>query len=140
MIDYEKLAFELLTYMRMPGKMRQKSLSGVQSDIFVLMFIHYHGEVLPKDISVAMDISTARVTVALNELEDEGLITRKIDTNDRRRIIVTTTDKGKEVALNEKDTVTERIVTFLSELGEHDAKEYVRLMGRIADIERKYGW
>lgn len=140
MVDYKEMALELIMYMRMPGKMRQKSLSGVQSDIFVLMYIDYHGDVLPKDISTAMEISTARVTVALNELEEEGLITREIDPGDRRRIIVKITDKGKGVALEERDTVLNRITTFLSELGEKDAKEYIRLMGRIAEIERKNGW
>ena len=88
---------------------------------------------VPSDLENAMSISSARIAAILNGLENKGLITRRIDSNDRRRTILRLTPAG------EKETVkaTERLMDLAKEiieyLGEDDAAAYVRIMGRIAD-------
>ncbi|MCL1901232.1 MAG: MarR family winged helix-turn-helix transcriptional regulator [Firmicutes bacterium] len=136
-MDYKELAKELLNCMPPPGRARFKRESGeLKSEIIMLMHIKRCGEVLPKEISGVMGVSTARVATALSELEENGYVTREIDCNDRRRIIVKLTSKGEGILQDHTDKVLDKIAAFLIELGEHDAKEYVRIMGRIAQINR----
>ncbi|MCL2675357.1 MAG: MarR family winged helix-turn-helix transcriptional regulator [Firmicutes bacterium] len=138
-MDYRRLAIELIGNMQLPGKERQhKGLGGARSELMLLMFIEHKEEVVPKDISEAMGVSTARIAIALNDFADKGLITREIDDNDRRRIIVKLTPKGKEFVTDRKQIFIDKITEFLALLGEHDAKEYVRIMGRISEIMRKH--
>jgi|GEM_PF-141090 len=136
-MDYRQLAKEHLANMQLPGKRWQTDFSRIPSNDFILLYIELRQEVLPKDISNAMSVSTARIAVALNELAEKGLITREIDDNDRRRIIVKLTPKGREFSAEQKQKFIDDIACFLIKLGEHDAKEFVRIMGRIAEIVRR---
>jgi len=136
-MDYRQLAQEHLANIHLPGKRWQTDFSRIPSNDFILLYIELRQEVLPKDISNAMGVSTARVAVALNELAEKGLITREIDDGDRRRIIVKLTPKGQEFSAEQKQKFIDGIACFFTKLGEHDAKEFVRIMGRIAEIVRK---
>lgn len=139
-MDYSELAAELLHKMYLlhrarPQKRITESLKGV---MFILQFIaHNDCGVLPGNISSEMDVSSARVAAALNTLEDKGLVTREIDKSDRRRILVKLTPKGREITEKHELEIFGEMKNMLVQLGEHDACEYVRIMGRLAEIALK---
>lgn len=139
-MDYNELALELLQNMQ-----KMKNHAGPQKHIdeamrgehFVLQFIAFRkGNVLPSEISVEMGISSARIAATLKGLERKGLITRQIDTSDRRRILVNLTPQGEALAEEHYQKAVERTTKLLSLLGEHDAREYVRIIGRLAELFR----
>lgn len=135
-MDYEKLAHEFMSIMyQMRKRGAQKQISeSMHGELFVLGYISNHeGNVIPSEISNEVGISTARVAATLNSLENKGLITRKIDVNDRRRILVEMTPTGKEQIENHIQTIMKITTGMLQYLGEQDAKEYVRIMGRLAE-------
>ncbi len=137
-MNYEKLAMELFTSMEKLHRSKpQKNITdSMQGEKMILRFLgNRKGEdVLPGDISEALGISSARVAAALNRLEDKGLILRSIDSEDRRRFIVTLTEKGVAETEKNAEVMKNRVIELLKELGDDDASEYVRLMGRVADI------
>ena len=135
-MDYEDLAAELMRTMRALGAAKRLGSvqEGVQGEAFILHLIRESGsDVLPSMISEAMRISSARVAAALNSLENKGMITREIDIEDRRRIIVKITEKGIEHAEEQKKRHIAKIKDILVMMGDRDAKEFVRLLGRLAD-------
>jgi DNA-binding MarR family transcriptional regulator len=89
--------------------------------------------VIPSEISNEVGISTARVAATLNSLESKGWVTRKIDVNDRRRILVEMTPEGKEQVEKHFQMIMNTTTNMLEYLGEHDANEYVRIMKRLAE-------
>ena len=134
-MDYTGLAAELLEKMQSLHKAKPHRLinEALQGGAFVLHYIALQGgDVLPGEISQEMGVSSARVAAALNGLEDKGLITRRIDKNDRRKILVGFTKKGKAYAERQHRAVTETAGKLLEMLGEEDATEYVRITGRLA--------
>jgi DNA-binding MarR family transcriptional regulator len=68
-------------------------------------------------------------------LEKKGLITRKIDPNNRSKIIIEITAEGEAVAKEENKIALESTVKMLEYLGEHDAKEYVRIIKKLSIME-----
>jgi len=137
-MDYRKLAIEHIGNMQLPGKERlHRVFGGAHSEIIVLIFIEQKEKVVPKDISEAMGVSSARIAIVLNDFADKGLITREIDDDDRRRIIVKLTPEGKKFATEQKQIFADKMTEFLSLLGEHDAKEYVRIMSRVKEIRQR---
>ena len=135
-MDYTELALELLNNMQLLHKAKQKRhMSEVmQGETFVLNFLALReDDVLPGEISSEMEVSSARVAATLNSLEKKGLITRQIDRNNRRKILVSITQEGKELAEERYRVLLEKAVATLKYLGEYDAKEYVRIMGRLAE-------
>jgi DNA-binding MarR family transcriptional regulator len=65
----------------------------------------------PTQLGETMLATSATVTARLDKLQDEGLITRRHDTKDRRGIIVQLTPKGLELA----DRIVESVVARRSE-------------------------
>ena len=139
-MDYTGLAAELLEKMQSLHKAKPHRLinEALQGGAFVLQYIALHGgDVLPGEISQEMCVSSARVAAALNGLEDKGLITRRIDRNDRRKILVGVTEEGKAYAERQNRAVTEKAAELLELLGERDAREYVRITGRLAETMKE---
>ena len=135
-MDYEALARE---YMETLHKMRKRksekrindSLHGEQ---FVLAYVaHHDGSVIPSDISAEMGISTARIAAALGSLESKGLITRRIDEKDRRRILVELTPAGRDKEAEHAKGIMRVIMRMLENLGEADAIEFLRILKKIAE-------
>lgn len=89
---------------------------------------------LPSDLSEQIHASTARIAVVLNRLERKGYISRSIDPEDRRRILVRLTDKGQAYADSIRTQLCENMKHLLEELGEQDVKEYLRITQRILRI------
>lgn len=135
-MDYSSLAQEFMRIMHQLRKRNaQKQISeSMHGESFILFYISKHeGNVIPSEISNEVGISTARVAATLNSLESKGLITRKIDVSDRRRILVEMTPAGKEQVEKHFQMIMSTTTKMLEYLGEHDAKEYVRIMGRLAE-------
>lgn len=133
-MDYNDLANEYLKVMfLMRGRNTQKQIDeSLNGENFVLSYVfERNGNVIPSDISNAMGSTSARIATILNNLEQKGFISRMIDTDDRRRIIVNLTDKGKEHVHEQNQKRIDFITNMLKYLGENDAKEYIRIMKKL---------
>lgn len=135
-MDYRELARQLLMYMaalRKCGEHRKINES-MQGETFIINMISLHGgDIQPGEISRHMGISAARITAALNNLEKKGILTRRINPENRRRILIELTDSGKEQAKQNYETLIERTSGMLSSLDMHDAAELVRIIGKLAE-------
>ena len=100
----------------------------------MLAYLAKHGgSAIPSEISNEMGISTARVAAALNNLESKGLVSRRIDLRDRRRILVELTDAGRALEIRHAKAVMATMVRMLQDLGEEDAKELLRILKKISE-------
>ena len=141
-MDYSKLAAELLHEMqRLQAAALHKLLDeSIRGEAFALRYIACHsGEALPGDIGVEMNVSSARIAQTLNSLEKKGLIVRQIDKNDRRRILISLTPEGEEMAEKHWSTTSRIAGKMLELLGEKDAQEYVRITAKLADAVHACG-
>ena len=134
-MDYTDLSREFLKIIFRFYRVKQQKLlnSAMQGEAFALLYIAQHDdEVVPSDVENEMCISSARTAAVLNGLENKKLITRRIDSNDRRRTILKLTPEGEEQAAKSTDQLLDLGNKMLEFLGENDAGEYVRIMGRLA--------
>lgn len=136
-MDYAELAEEFLQYTHQFQKgHHQKRIDGImRGETFVVIYIARKGRcVLPSEISTEMNISSARIAATLNSLDKKGLITRQIDVDDRRRILVDLTPAGKELAERHRQTALSTTIRMLESLGEKDARELVRIMEKLSHM------
>lgn len=134
-MDYTELAKQFLNHTSQfrKGHHQQKIDKTMQGEAFVIMYISRRGGgVLPGEISNKMNITSARVAAALSSLENKGLITRTMDSNDRRKILVNLTTAGEELAESYEQKALENAKQMLELLGEQDALEFVRILGKLA--------
>jgi MarR family transcriptional regulator, organic hydroperoxide resistance regulator len=134
---YKELAHELLRNMTRTAKMPfQKKVEDIShGERKILGFLSYaKSSATSGELSEALYLSTPRVASALNSLSKKGFIERSRDANDKRIVIVTITEAGIHYMEEERNEALTMIEQTLEKLGEHDAKEFVRIMKRITDI------
>lgn len=103
-----------------------------RGEIFVLKILLFKdGVSTPSEISEAMKSTKGRISAILNSLEKKGFIGREIDKDNRRNIIVTLSDSGKEYVMNELQECYHIVAHAFEELGEEDSKRFVGLMERV---------
>lgn len=135
-MDYTSLAREYMQIMyQMRNRNGQKKIhDSMHGENFMLIYIaKRQGGIIPSEISNEMGITSARIAAALNSLESKGLITRRIDTEDRRRILVDLTEAGREQAKKHSDMIVNITRSMLEYLGEADAMELIRIMKKLAE-------
>jgi DNA-binding MarR family transcriptional regulator len=136
-VDYEaeaeKLTEKLAEFFRIKDSQLMDKFS--KGEHFLIDYLSRRdAPPMPGEISQAMHVSTARVAKILNALEQKRFITRCIDGRDRRRILVDLTDEGRSWIASGKKFMYCQVEHLLRELGEDDAREFIRLVFRITDI------
>ncbi|MCD7744436.1 MAG: MarR family transcriptional regulator [Lachnospiraceae bacterium] len=94
----------------------------------VLHYLYAHnGTASPGELCSHLGVTTPRVTVVLNELEKEQLITRETAAYDHRRIFVHLTAEGNEHVEQWQARKRERILELVAHLSEDDAQALLRI-------------
>ena len=131
---YEDIASELLKTRAEFLHIRalQEVSKMVKGELFVLNYLATHEEQThPNKISKEMAVSTARIAVLLNHLEEKGLVTRTDDPEDNRQVIVRLTDKGAEKIAQYRKETLRNVADMLEHLGPDDAQDLLRIEKKI---------
>ncbi len=135
-MDYKELAEEYLMIraqlLKVPASQQVTKL--VKGELFVLNYLATHEKaVYPKDLSKEMVVSTARIAVILNQMEDKKWITRTVDTEDNRQILVALTEEGHQVIEQQREKIIHAVVQMFEKLGPEDAAEFIRIQRKIVE-------
>lgn len=135
-MDYREGALRLLNSTAALNRLMARSTLREfwKGEVHVLLFLSSRESSTPGELSAAMGISTARVAAMLNAMEKKGLICRQISPEDRRKIVVTLTEEGLGRVRARQDMLLRETQNMLAELGERDAEEYLRIVGRLIEL------
>jgi DNA-binding MarR family transcriptional regulator len=88
----------------------------------------------PSQLALAQQVHLDRtvMTYLLDDLESDGLITRRPDPRDRRARQVLITDEGRARLQQAREGLEVAEARLLSHLGEDDADQLRRLLARVA--------
>jgi DNA-binding MarR family transcriptional regulator len=81
-----------------------------------------------------LHISKPAISQNLTSLEEKGLITRSINRHDRRRFDFELTEAGMTAAEQMHSYADERMASVLSQMGEGDVRELIRLLNKLGGI------
>ena len=120
-MDFEELASEFLEdFFRLGRYHRSREISSsMKGEAFLLMYLWKKQDTAtPGELGKAMKTSSARVAAALNNLERKGMIVRKAEEKDRRKIRVELTGKGEEQAKQWQKMSLCMVTRLMEQLGE----------------------
>jgi len=83
------------------------------------------------EISHRLNLTTGRMATVIKHLEKKAYIIKKQATCDRRKTIISVTQKGRDFVDKHSKLVYQRIHNILKFLGEEDALNYVRINKRL---------
>ena len=136
-MPYDLLAQELFDVMdpekhRPPNRRMDQVMRG---EMAVMRLLEAESAPLPAgEISKKLCMTTARVAAVLGSLEKKGLAQRGEDPQDKRRVMVEITQAGRDFNAQRRMEVLGSMRGMLMQLGEADAREYVRLTRRAIEI------
>jgi MarR family 2-MHQ and catechol resistance regulon transcriptional repressor len=108
-----------------------------KGELFVLQFLKLrNAEVLPSELSEALNSSTARISALLGALEKKDQIKREIDRSNRRNILVTITEAGLKRVEAEMNEIEGRMAKIFTEMGEADTVEFIRLIKLFSELSK----
>lgn len=135
-MDYSSLAEKMLS---VRAKLSHLPAGETVSDacggeFFALSLLLMHDQPsCPSELRRSMGVSSARIAALLKHLEQKGLIERRADEHDERKVNVSLTDAGCELIRSKRIEAISRVAAALSTLGENDAREYVRIQQKLLD-------
>ncbi|MBO4495835.1 MAG: MarR family transcriptional regulator [Clostridiales bacterium] len=101
----------------------------------VLGFLACSGrEVSAGEISEYMNVSTARVAVLLKKMSDKGLIVKKNDPNDGRRVMVSITDLGQELLAEKQNEIILYGSAVVEHFGVERVRDFIQACREIRDV------
>lgn len=104
------------------------------SQLLVLQHVSQRGSALPSEVARAVALKQATVTVVVNKLEDAGLVTRKRDTDDRRRVWIELTDAGRAALESSPDLLQHRFVKGFDGLEGWEQSMIIAALERVSAL------
>lgn len=107
--------------------------------LFIMHDISVGNKVSLSDIRQKICLAPSTVTAIITSLEEDGLIERNIDKNDRRNIFLQITPKGLEYTNRAHQNMMKNLNQYIDYMGEEDARTLLRLVKKTANYfeERK---
>lgn len=102
------------------------------SQLLVMQHVSQCGKALPSAIARAVDLKQATVTVLLNKLEQAGLVTRRRDTEDRRRVWIELSVAGEDALERSPDLLQNRFEKGFNDLEDWEQAMIVSTLERVA--------
>lgn len=131
------MADELLTLV---AKHRANDLNRHINDAIhgehMMLGLVYHSEgIAPGELAVKMKASTAYIAKLLRNMEEKGLLIRTTDPSDRRRTLITLTEKGRNQSERDMAFIHHKMKEMLEYLGEEDAENFIRILRKFSKLD-----
>ncbi len=100
---------------------------------FIMRMLHHNDGVTQNDIVKETNMKAPTISVALRNLEDEGLIRRESDPADMRSVRVYLTDHGREFDEHFRDQVHSLDDKLMQGISSEEGEELIRLLLLVRD-------
>jgi DNA-binding MarR family transcriptional regulator len=121
---------------QLPPELREAGGLG-ERHIATLVSLAVAGPGSVSEVGERMDMSLAHASLVVGELGGIGLVDRDHDDTDRRRIIVSLSDKAKPAVAKMSNRHAAPLVRFLSELEDDEATRFIDQLARLVAYLRE---
>ena len=91
----------------------------------VLFILFYKKDQSLKDLAHLLAVSTSNLSIMIESMVKEGLVNREQDKQDRRKIVLNLSEKGKDKFKKEKGRLVKKISKWISELSEEEKDKFL---------------
>jgi DNA-binding MarR family transcriptional regulator len=124
----------ILRVTELSSRMLARDSELTASQLIVLQRVAEEGKVLPSSIAKSVGLQQATITVLINKLEEGGLVTRRRDTEDRRRVWIELTAQGRDALEKSPDLLQNRFENAFDNLEEWEQSMLVAALERVGTL------
>lgn len=129
----DKLIFDQAFHKKIAGKFKELS----KNQPMVIKIIGMEGEVMPSTIGKYTGMEKSSLTRMVDDLEKKGIVFRKTDPDDRRKVLVSLTEKGLNCYNQLNEITAEMADEILKFIDEKDIEEFAQSLETMVKILRK---
>ncbi|MCD7813126.1 MAG: MarR family transcriptional regulator [Lachnospiraceae bacterium] len=96
----------------------------------VLQLLQKNGPMSQQDIQEMLDIQAGSVSELISKLESKGFLVRQRDETDRRKVVISLTDRGKALEIKPQEEILSRRYSSLDEIQQ---EQLLELLERLLD-------
>jgi len=111
----------------------KEGLSLLQAEVLRLV---REGVNAPSRLAEHLEIQPSQVSHLLASLEEAGLVERRLDSEDRRRVLLRLTPKGEKAQERLKETWLAAYSQHLARLNPEELLLFRDLLGKLTEVER----
>lgn len=100
----------------------------------IMTVLKEEGTLHVAEIGEKLQIAKAQMTHLIDKLVELGMVDRNIDTNDRRTINITLTEKGAAFMKNHENNIMNAVREYISSLGDNELEALSRSLRTLRDI------
>ena len=113
---------------RLVKKLRKKSVTGLQFSLTersTLGLLLQHGQLLPSELAAMEKITNQSMSQILNHFLEDGLIIRTASETDKRKVIISLTELGRQKILQVRNERDEWLSEAIKETLNDEEKELI---------------
>ena len=129
----DNVLFEQAFQKKIAGKFNELS----KNQPMVIKIIGMEGEMMPSTIGKYTGMEKSSLTRMVDDLEKKGIVSRNTDPDDRRKVLVSLTEKGLEYYNCLNKITAEMADEILKFVDEKDIEDYVQSLETMVRILRK---
>lgn len=138
-MNYNKKAeeiFETLTKRKKYIGELSSNISQGESGV-LLYLLNANSNVSQSELSESLGVTMPRIVAVINTLHKKELIEKNIDSTDKRKSIISITNKGKDNIIKKKKDAIKFIENVIKELDEQEIEQYIAISKKIEQISNK---
>lgn len=129
----DNLVFEQTFQKKIAGKFRELS----KNQPMVIKIIGIEGEIMPSTLGKYTGMEKSSLTRMVDDLEKKGVVFRKTDPDDRRKVLVSLTEKGLDYYNCLNRITTEMADEILQFVDDKDVEDFLHSLETMVKILRK---
>ena len=120
-----------------PVHLNARSLSEGEAGVMFCLF-EKRSPMSAGELSRSMHIGSGGVANLLNSLEKKGCVCREMNPEDRRGVMVTLSDAGRQLIEDKQREALDMTAGMLRRLGREDTENLIRIYRKMLDIAEDY--
>ncbi len=92
----------------------------------VLFTLFYKKDQSLKELAHLLAVSTSNLSVMIESMVQEGLISRAQDENDRRKVVLNLSKKGKDMFKKEKENMVDKLSDWVANLSDDKKDQFIK--------------
>ena len=130
---------ELLESMELCGHFLYHRRGGRRGQNRILGMLYREGEMTQKEVQNRLDIQSGSISEIVRKLEAKGLVKRKKHKDDKRNVVLTITDEGKEFYNENQRIKKQQEAVIFNALSHDERRELKSLLDKLlADWEENF--
>lgn len=129
----DNVIFEQTFQKKIAGKFRELS----KNQPLVIKIIGIEGEIMPSTLGKYTGMEKSSLTRMVDDLEKKGIVVRKTDPEDRRKVLVSLTEKGLEYYNCLSQVTSEMAEEILQFVDDTDVEDFMHSLETMVNILRK---